>query len=204
MKKQSVFVEYILKNKKSFIWIISIFLFGLILGIFFVNNANIEKIEEIKEYVNTLVENIKNKNNINKSELFYQSLSKNITQILIIWLLGCTIIGNIFVFVAILYRGFSLGYTVSAIMACLGAKKGILFVISGLVLQNILYLPAFFMLCQSGIKLYNGIRKHCINLKVEVIKHTIIMLIAILIVSISSFIEVYISTNFLIFLKDFL
>ena len=49
MKKQSVFVEYIFKNKKSFIWIISIFLFGLILGIFFVNNANIEKIEEIKE-----------------------------------------------------------------------------------------------------------------------------------------------------------
>ena len=66
------------------------------------------------------------------------------------------------------------------------------------------FLPAFFILCESGIKLYNGIRKHCINLKLEVVRHTIIMLISMTLAVISSFVEVYASTNFLIFLKDFL
>ena len=41
--------------------------------------------------------------------------------------------------------------------------------------------------------------KECINLKEEVIRHSIIMLISIMIVIISSVIEVYVSMNLLIF-----
>ena len=204
MKKRSVLLDYVFKNKKNFLLIIGIFLFGLIFGIFFINNANSVQIEEIKEYVSNLIKNIKSYENINKTELLAQSLTQNILFIVLIWFLGCTIIGSIFVFVAIGYRGFSLGYTISSIIACLGIKKGCTFTILGLLFQNIFFLPAFFILCESGIKLYNGIRKHCINLKLEVIRHTIIMLISIVLVVISSFIEVYCSTNFLIFLKDFL
>ena len=204
MKKQSVLLEYVLKNKKSFLWILGLFLIGMICGVLFINNANYSQIEEIKEYVSDLVKNIKSYDHINKTDLLAQSLTQNILCILLIWFLGCTIIGSIFVFVAIVYRGFSLGYTISAIIACLGIKKGCVFTILGLLLQNIFFLPAFFILCESGIKLYNGIRKHCINLKLEVVRHTIIMLISMVLVVISSFIEVYASTNFLIFLKEFL
>lgn len=204
MKKQSVLLEYVLKNKKSFLLIVGLFLIGMILGIVFINHANPTQIEEIKLYVANLVKNIKTYDYINKTDLLAQSLTQNILCILLIWFLGCTIIGSIFVFVAIVYRGFSLGYTISAIIACLGIKKGCVFTVLGLVLQNIFFLPAFFILCESGIKLYNGIRKHCINLKLEVIRHTIIMLISMVLVVIASFIEVYVSTNFLIFLKEFL
>ena len=204
MKKQSVLLDYIIKNKKNFILIIGIFLFGLILGILFVNNANENQINEIKQYVTELIENVKRNENISKIDLLSKSLTQNIISIFIVWFLGCTIIGSIFVFVNIAYKGFSLGYTISSIIACLGVKKGCVFTIAGLFLQNIFYLPAFFLICESGIKLYKGIYRHQINLKLEVVRHSIIMLIAIMISVISSFIEVYGSTNFLIFLKDFL
>ena len=204
MKKRSVLLEYIVKNKKNFLWIIGLFLIGMMLGIAFINYANDTQIEEIKLYVSDLIKNIKTYDDINKTDLLAQSLTQNVLSILLIWFLGCTIIGSIFIFVAIVYRGFSLGYTISAIIACLGIKKGCVFTILGLVLQNIFFLPAFFILCESGIKLYNGIRKHCINLKLEVVRHTIIMVISSIVVIIASFIEVYISTNFLIFLKEFL
>ena len=204
MKKRSVLLEYIVKNKKNFLWIIGLFLIGMMLGIAYINYANDTQIEEIKLYVSDLIKNIKTYDDINKTDLLAQSLTKNVLSILLIWFLGCTIIGSIFIFVAIVYRGFSLGYTISAIIACLGIKKGCVFTILGLVLQNIFFLPAFFILCESGIKLYNGIRKHCINLKLEVVRHTIIMVISSIVVIIASFIEVYISTNFLIFLKEFL
>ena len=204
MKKRSELLEYIVKNKKNFLWIIGLFLIGMMLGIAFINYANDTQIEEIKLYVSDLIKNIKTYDDINKTDLLAQSLTQNVLSILLIWFLGCTIIGSIFIFVAIVYRGFSLGYTISAIIACLGIKKGCVFTILGLVLQNIFFLPAFFILCESGIKLYNGIRKHCINLKLEVVRHTIIMVISSIVVIIASFIEVYISTNFLIFLKEFL
>ena len=204
MKKQSVLLEYIIKNKKTFFIISGLFIIGVFLGINFINHANSDQIEEIKKYVDTLIQNIKSYEQINKTDLLVQSIVQNVLCILLIWFLGCTIIGSIFIYVAIIYRGFSLGYTISAIIACLGIKAGSIFSITALLAQNIFFLPAFFILSESGIKLYNGIRKHCINLKLEVIRHTIIMLICAVIVIIASFIEVYFSTNLLIFFKDFL
>ena len=83
-------------------------------------------------------------------------------------------------------------------------KNGIIFSCLSLLLQNLIFIPAFFILAENGIKLYRGIYKRCINLKEEVIRHTIIMFISIMLILISSFVEVYISTNLLIFLKEIL
>ena len=102
MRRQSVLLEYILKNKKSFVIIISLFLFGMISGIIFINNASDNQIQEIKEYVTKLINNIKSFENVNKTELLAQSLKKNILNILLIWFLGCTIIGSIFIFFSII------------------------------------------------------------------------------------------------------
>ncbi len=204
MKKQSILVEYIMKNKKNFGIILILFFIGIIGGIFFINNANISQIEEIKQYVIKLVDNIKTYGDINRTDILIQSIKQNVWSMLLIWFLGCTIIGSIFIFIAIIYKGFSLGYTISAIIACLGIRKGSTFAIAALLAQNIIFLPAFFILSESGIKLYKGICKHNIDLKVEVIRHSIVMLISLFLVIISSFTEVYISTNLIIFLKDFI
>lgn len=117
---------------------------------------------------------------------------------------GCTIIGSFFIYIVILYKGFSLGYTISSIIAVLGVKNGSLFALLALLFQNLIFIPAIFLLSISGIDLYDKLKSHCINLKIEVIKHTLIMFITLLLSVISSIIEVYVSTNLLIFLKEFL
>lgn len=204
MKKQSVLLDYVNKNKKTFIIIITLFFLGIVSGIIFINNVNSSQISEINNYVSELVNNIKKFENIDKTEILFQSIKQNTLFLLLIWFLGCTIIGSFFIYIAIIYRGFSLGYTIAAVIASLGAKSGTIFVLSSLLLQNIIFLPAVFILAESGIKLYNGITKNCINLKSEVIRHTAIMLISMFLALIASFTEVYISTNLLIFLKDFI
>lgn len=61
------------------------------------------------------------------------------------------------------------------------------------------------MLSISGIKLYQKLKlDKYVNMKIEFIRHTIILLITLVISILASFIEVYLSTNFLLFLKDFL
>ena len=87
-------------------------------------------------------------------------------------------------------------------IAVLGLKQGIVISMISLLFQNIIFLPALFIISENGIKLYKGIYKRCINLKEEVIRHTIIMLISIILAVISSIIEVYFSMNLLIFLKE--
>ncbi len=201
---KSILFEYIIKNKKNFIIIITIFCIGIAIGTFFVNNSSDIQKTELSNYIGKLIENIKSSQNINSINLLFLSLRQNIGFILLIWFLGCTIIGGILIYIAILYKGFSIGYTIAAIVAVLGVKQGIVISIISLLFQNIIFLPVFFIISENGIKLYKGIYKRCINLREEVIRHTIIMLISIIFVIISSLIEVYFSTNLLIFLKEIL
>lgn len=151
MKK--VLIEYIIKNKKNFFIIAIIFILGISLGIVFINTSNNFQKEEINNYVNVLIKNIKDTNNINKIDLLFLSIKQNVLFILIIWFLGCTIIGGLFIYVMILYKGFAIGYTISSIMAVLGVKNGIIFSCLSLLLQNIVFIPAFFIIAENRHKI---------------------------------------------------
>lgn len=166
-----------------------------------INNTGENELLEINSYINSICENLEASENINMIECLLKSLKQNITFVLLMWFLGCTIIGNIFVYFGIIYKGFSLGYTISAIIATLGSKSGTIFVFASLLIQNIIFLPAIFILAESGIKLYIRISQNLINVKQELLRHTLIMLIVLILVVISSILEVYLSTNLLIFLK---
>lgn len=201
---RKILLDYVIRNKKNFIVIVILFCIGITVGIFFINNSNEVQIKEINGHIENLINNIKNSENINKIELLFLSIKQNVLFIILIWFLGCTILGGIFIYLAIIYKGFSIGYTISAIIATLGIKNGTIFALISLFMQNIIFIPAFFIIAENGIKLYKGIYKKCINLKEEVIRHTVIMLISIMLSIISSCIEVYFSTNLLIFLKEIL
>lgn len=202
MKK--VLIEYIIRNKKNFIIIAILFFIGVAVGIFSINNSNQAQKEELNIYITSLINKIKNTDNIDNIELLILCIKENVSLILIVWFLGCTIIGGIFIYLAIIYKGFTIGYTISAMIAVLGIKQGIILSMVSLLFQNIIFLLAFFLIAENGIKLYKGIYSRCINLKEEVMRHTIIMLITIMLSILSSFVEVYISMKLLIFLKEIL
>ena len=202
MKK--VLYEYILRNKKNYIILSILFLIGIVLGIIIINNLSNDIKTEINEYLDNVVSNIKGQNQINKFDMLILSIKDNVSYILLIWFLGCTIVGGCLIYLAIIYKGFDIGYTCAALVASIESKVGIMLILSTFVLQNMILIPGIFLIAENGIKLYKGICKKCTYLKEEVIRHSIIMLISIMIVIISSLIEVYVSVNLLIFLKEFL
>ena len=201
---KSVFFEYLNHYKKNFIILILVFFVGIMGGIMFINHASENQMQEIGSYVNSLKENIKSADEINQTAILMQSMKQNILLVLMIWFLGCTILGSFLIYLGIAYKGFSIGYTVSAMVATLGVKTGSIFAILSLLLQNLVFLPVILILAESGIKLYKNLRENqFMNLKFEFLRHTVIMLIAMIGSVMASFIEVYGSTNFLIFFKDF-
>ena len=204
MKKRKILKNYLQKYKKEYTTLFIIMLAGFILGILFIQKGNTEEITNINSYIQSLITNIKNANGINKALLLLESLKSNCLFIVIIWFLGCTVIGSFLIYLACFYKGFSLGYTVAAIFTSLGMKSGIIFTASSIIFQNLILFIAIFLIANSGIQLYLNIKRSCVNLKLELLRHLIIMLISLGLSILASFIEVYISTNFLIFLKDFL
>lgn len=101
-------------------------------------------------------------------------------------------------------RGFTLGFSISSIIATLGIKNGMAFIFSSMFLQNVIFVPALFALAISGIRLYKSIMKdhRRENIKIEILRHTIFSAMLSLMLAFSSLIETYVSTNlFMLTLK---
>lgn len=204
MKKIKFLKEYVNIHKKECIIFLCIILLGILTGIIFLNRYNELEFENINKYIQDLVSNIKSAEKINKSVLLLESLRNNCLFIILIWFLGCTIIGSFLIYLACFYKGFTIGYTIAALIKSLGIKSGIIFTLLSMVLQNIIILFGMLLLCNSGIRIYLQLKRNCVNLKKELIRHTLVMLISLLISIVSSFLEIYGSVNFLIFFKKFL
>ncbi|MBR3697851.1 MAG: stage II sporulation protein M [Clostridia bacterium] len=170
----------------------------------FINNTSYNGITEITSFIENLRENIKTKANIDRISCLIESLNQNTKMVIIIWVLGSTIIGSFFIYFVVAYKGFLVGYTISAIIASLGIKGGSIFVFSYLLFPNIIFLPSIFVLAESGIKVYLRIIKNNVNIKTELVRHFIIMLIVLFFSCIASIIEAYFSTSLLLFLKNFI
>ena len=204
-KIKEITFKYVKNNSKEYILTILIFLIGLFVGIMFVNNYNEDKINIISNYINQFINTFKQTEQIDRSTLFMSSIRNNIVLTIGLWIAGTTIIGMPVVLGIILYRGFCLGTTISSISIVLGIKKGILFCLFALVLQNIFFIPAIITMGVSSIKLYKSIiadrRKE--NFKLQVFSHTMISLLMLLVLIFSSFLENEISIWFLkLFVKS--
>lgn len=191
--------EHVANNKKEYVIVSILFVIGIFLGVFFINNVGQEPKTLITEYLNQFIEKLKTTEDLNLIELLKTSIGQNIMLAIGLWFFGTTIIGIPAVFGIVAYRGFCLGYTIAACISIMGISKGIIFVLILLLLQNLLVIPAILALAVSGIKLYKSITRDKTkeNVKIEMLRHTVFSLIMLMILIISSVIEIFVSTNIL-------
>ena len=214
MKKQqkknrliiNTIVNHVQNNKKQYFIVGIIFLIGIIIGVNFINNIDDNSEKYTKDYIINFVDSLKNDYQIDKISLLKNIIINNLIIALIIWFMGSTVIGIPLVYLIVLYKGFSLGYTISSIIITLGISKGIFFSIVSMLLQNIIIIPCILALSVSGIKLYRSIMKdkRKENIKVEIIRHTVFSLFIIGLLILSSLIEVYFSCSLLSYSINFL
>ena len=190
---------HILNNKKEYIIVTLLFIIGIFLGVFFVNNLEGSQKSEIQEYLNNFIEKMKQTEKLDNASLLKTSVGQNMILSFIIWFFGTTVIGIPIVFGIMIYRGFCFGYTISVCIFIMGMSKGLVFTLINLLLPSLLLIPAILALAVSGIKLYKSIVKYRAkeNIKLEIVRHTLFSLIMLIAMISASIIEVFISTNIL-------
>ena len=202
-RKKSSIKDFILRNihdnLKSYLIVIIFFIIGIVAGVIFINNTNEIQGTEIQNYINNFISSLKQEYHIDKTDLLKSSLWDNFILILSMWFIGSTVIGVPIVFGIVIFRGFCIGYAVSSSLAVLGAQKGIIFLLTTMFLQNIIFIPVIICMAVSCIRLYKSIMKdkRRENIKLEIIRHTLVSIILFIVLVFATLIEVYISTNLL-------
>ncbi len=206
-KIKEIIFEHIKNNAKGYIVLLFIFVIGIIIGIFVINHTSGSQITDIKQYISDYVTNYRQIDEIEHGSVFIDSLMSNLITFIAIWIIGITATLTPILYGVVLFRGFCLGYTISALIGTLGTKNGTIIVFSLLLLQNLILIPALLSETLSGLLVHTRIndnqnlriidraKKHKDLLKREAIRHSIVSLFIIFPVIISCLIEAYVSTN---------
>ena len=176
MKKQkklkTAILNHIKNNGKDYVILVFTLIIGVVLGVMFINNISEEQKQEISSYITTFINSVKEEIVIDKAGLLKSSIVKNMGFVLCLWFIGLTVTLMPVIYAIILFRGFCIGYTISAAIGVLGIGQGVSFSLAALLLQNIFAIPAILALAMSGIRLYKAIMKdrRKENIKIEILR----------------------------------
>ena len=183
-------------NSKIFKILVALFILGFVVGIisFYIIGT---KSNNIISYF----ESIKN-DKFNYLYGLLNSIKYNYKTLFIIWICGLLLI---FVFIIPLlecFRGFSAGFTITLIIYTYRLKGLILalIILFPIIINEIVYLFQSYYSIKLSIRTYNVLKKNkMINLKHYIKNYSIQTLIFFLVLTLSSLIEIYITSNIIKF-----
>lgn len=194
-RRNSIIKTHIENNLREYAIASTIFIIGILFGVIFINNLNDTQNNEIGNYISTSVENLKESQDINQLLFIKETIKENLTFVTLLWLMGSTVIGLLLVYIIVAFKGFCLSYTISAIFHVLNNGKTIAMLVSTMLLKNIIVIPCTIALAVSGMKVYKSImqNRRRENIKLEILRHTCFSTFILIVLILSSLIEVYLS-----------
>ena len=154
-----------LQNNFIIYFILStVFAIGIIIGAISIKILNTEQKNNIIVFLNSFFKAMKN-DGFDSILIFKQSIIDNFKTIGLMWLTGLIIIGIGIIPIAVMFRGFAIGFTVGFIVNEYGTK-GFLFSILGILPQNLFIIPGIISISSVGIAFsLNNIKKRKTKLR---------------------------------------
>lgn len=183
------------KEKKKYIFLISIVVIGIVMGIIFANILNTSDKILVKDKITGFFMNIKNNAKIDYFANFKNSLFSNALYVLVIWILGLSIIGlglNIFI---LFFKSFTVGFSIGSIINIYlykGILGSILYVFPHIIINLMLLIILAYYANNISIKIFKLLfLKQDIKFSEVIKKYNKVLLYSLIITLISTIIETF-------------
>lgn len=189
-------------NKKRILTIIFIvFIIGLLFGSIYISIISNSNKKVVIEHVSNYFNSYKSINFKNKLDIFKDTLVKNLTYFISIWVLGLSIIGIPVIIIMIFIKSFITGFSISSIFACY-KFKGILGIILYMIPSNTLTLLYTLFLGAYSVDLSIKLLRHALgkktlNFGLFMGKYFFLLLISIILSVLVSIYEAFINPSLL-------
>ncbi|MBQ2640117.1 MAG: stage II sporulation protein M [Bacilli bacterium] len=185
------------KKNKLLITLIIVIILSVTIGLLFPSLLSNSSKKLLISTLDNFFINIKN-NNLNYTSSLISTLFSNILILSLIWIFGISIIGSVFIVIVLFIKSFILGFSISSILLSYKLNGLILSIIY--VIPLILNLLIYFVLCYYSIDfsiiLFNYLFKKRNNIHKKTVKRYIkIYIFSLLLIILSSLVEVYIVPN---------
>lgn len=208
MNKLSNLFTKTIKAKNIYLFLLLIFIIGVIFGSLFITIINDTDKNTVLNQITNFFNEMKS-NKIDYLDIFKNSVISNLIYITFIWFLGISIIGIPIIIIMLFIKGFMIGFSITSIIAnykFLGILGSLSYIFPHIILSIIVILLISYHALKLSINLLKSvINKKNINFNEIINRYSMIMLISVIgmiIISLTeAFINPYIIKLFTILLK---
>lgn len=203
MKKrlyQSNTASYFREYSSIFLFVVVLFLMGVIFGAIVVNSMSYTQKEDLYYYLSQFFGQVSAGKVAESNDLFLQSFLHNSKFIGLIWVLGISVVGLPVILILLFVKGMVVGFTVGFLVSQMG-WKGFILAAASILPQNLIIIPIFIIMAAfSVIFSLRLVKKQFIKKYAEPIMpffkgYILALVAAVICISFASGIEAYLSPS---------
>lgn len=141
-KYQNVVAMHFREHSSIYLFVVVLFLMGVIFGAIIVNSLSFTQKEDLFYYLSQFFGQVSDGKVADSKDLFYQSFFHNSKFVGLMWILGVSIIGLPITLILLFMKGMVVGFTVGFLVNQMGWEGFVLSFVSVLP-QNLLIIPVF-------------------------------------------------------------
>ncbi|MDF2556715.1 MAG: spoIIM [Bacillales bacterium] len=133
-----------------FIFVLSLFVVGVMFGAVIVNSLGLEQKQDLFEYLTKFFNEFGGSSSSPTGGLLLSTFFENIKIVLLIWILGISVIGVPLTLILLFSKGVVIGFTVGFLVNQSGFK-GFLLACASVLPQNLIFIPFIILLTSLSI-----------------------------------------------------
>jgi stage II sporulation protein M len=201
MKKrmyQNIAASYFREHSSIFVFVVILFLMGVIFGAIVVNSMSFSQKQDLLNYLSQFFGEVSDGKMAESNDLFLQSFFHNSKFIGLMWLLGISIIGLPIILILLFIKGMVVGFTVGFLVNQM-SWKGFFLAFVSILPQNLIIIPVFIIMAVMSMSFsLLMIKKQFMKKYGQAImplfkRYILSFIIAVLCISIASGIEAFLS-----------